>query len=65
MINNFLNVNKTNNHLSPQIIEQKIKTMTYDNGNSGLGLRQAQTYGMVKPLNGFPTGNYQLFACLT
>jgi hypothetical protein len=43
MVNNFLNVNKTNKHLSPQIIEQKIKTMTYDNGNSCLGLVQTGT----------------------
>ena len=35
------NINKTNNLLSTQIIEQKRKIMTYDIGNPGLGLGQA------------------------
>jgi len=40
MVNNFTNINKTNNHLSPSVTEQK-ETMTYDVGNPGPGLRQA------------------------
>jgi len=32
MVNNSTNINKMNNHLSPQIIEHK-KIMTYDVGN--------------------------------
>jgi hypothetical protein len=38
MVNNSTNINKTNNYLSPQIIEH-IKTMTYGtrNPDSGLG----------------------------
>ena len=38
----FTNINKTNNHLSLQIIEHKKKTMTCDAGNPGPGLSQAQ-----------------------
>ena len=41
-VNNSTNINKTNNHLSLQIIEHKKKTMTCDAGNPGPGLRQAQ-----------------------
>jgi hypothetical protein len=48
MDNNSNNINKTNNHLSPQLIEQK-NTMIYDIGNPGPGLGQAQICGVVKP----------------
>jgi len=41
MFNKSTNINKTNNHLSPQIIEQ-LKTTTYDVGNAGRGLGQAR-----------------------
>jgi hypothetical protein len=33
MVSNSTNINKTNNHLSPQTIEHKKKTMTYGIGN--------------------------------
>jgi hypothetical protein len=41
MANNSTNINKTNDHLLPQLIEHK-KTTTYDVGNPGSGLGQAQ-----------------------
>ena len=41
MVNNSTNINKTNNNLSPQLIQHK-KTMTYDVRNPGKGLEQAQ-----------------------
>jgi hypothetical protein len=40
-VNNSTNINKTNNHLSPQLTEHK-KTMTYGIGNLGPGLWQTQ-----------------------
>ena len=52
MVNNSTNINKANNDLSPQIIENK-KTMTYDR-NPGPGLGQAQIVAGVKPVNGMP-----------
>jgi len=36
----------------------KIKTMTYDIGNPGHGLVQAQKCGRIKPVNGIPTNMY-------
>ena len=43
MVNNPTSTNKTNNHLSPLIIKhKKKKTTTYDVGNPGPGLKQAQ-----------------------
>ena len=42
MVNNSNNINKTNNHLSIQIIEHKKNTMTYGIGNIGPGLGQVQ-----------------------
>ena len=51
MVNNSTNVNKTNNKLSPQTIEQTKKTTTFGVGNPGPGLRQAQKYDMDKPVN--------------
>ena len=55
------NLNKTNNHLSTQIIEHKKNTTTYDIGNLGPGLRQAQQCGRIKLANGtqpYPLGNW-------
>jgi hypothetical protein len=40
-------VNKTNNHLSTQLIEHKKKTTTYGVVNPGLSLGQAQKYSCV------------------
>jgi hypothetical protein len=53
MVNNATNINKTQNHISSQPIEHK-KTTTYDVGNSGPGLGQAQKCGVVEQLNGTP-----------
>jgi len=47
-----MNINKTNNHFSPQITELK-KTIWL--GNPGNGLRQAQQFGGIKLGNEFPT----------
>ena len=46
MVNNSNNINKTNNDLSPQIIEHK-QTLTYDVENPGLALEHAQQCGGV------------------
>jgi hypothetical protein len=35
MVNNSTNITKTNDHLSPQIIEHKNKITTYGGGNPG------------------------------
>jgi len=40
MVNNFTNINKANNQLSPTPIEHE-RTTTYDVGNQGPGLGQA------------------------
>ena len=45
IVNNSTNINKTNNPFSPQIIEHKKKSMTYDDGNTTPGLGQAQKCG--------------------
>ena len=39
MVNNFTNINKTNNHLSPQITEHK-KDHIYDRYKNVAGLNQ-------------------------
>ena len=44
MVNNPTKINKTNNHFSPQLVENKKKSITYGVGNPGLGS------GGVKPL---------------
>ena len=48
IVNNFTNINKTNNHLSPQIIEYK-KITKSDVRNPGSVLVHAQTCDGVKP----------------
>jgi hypothetical protein len=55
MVKNSTNINKTNNHISPQIIEHITNTTIYDAGNTGPGLGQANKYGRVKPVNGIST----------
>ena len=55
MVNNSTDINKTNNHLSPQLIEHKNKNMTYDIGNLSPYLGKAQKCGRVKLVNGIPT----------
>ena len=66
MVNNSTNINKTNNHLSPQqqspltstTITSHLnslninKTTTYVVGNPGPGLGQAQKCGRIKPMMG-------------
>jgi len=52
MVNNSTNIIKTN--LSSQLSEHNKKTTTYDNGNPGSGLGQAQICGRVKLVNGLP-----------
>ena len=47
-VNNFTNINKPNNHISPELAEHKKGTTTYDVGNSGSGLGQAHKYGGVR-----------------
>jgi hypothetical protein len=54
IVNNFNYINKTSNHLSPQLTEYK-KTIKYDVGNPGPGLGQAQKSGRVKPVDGITT----------
>jgi hypothetical protein len=44
MIINSTNNNKTNNHLSSELIEKIKKPTTYDVGDLGSALRQEQTY---------------------
>ena len=51
MVNNSTNINKMNNHISPQLIKHKQKTMIYDIGNPGPGLRQAQKCSRVQLIN--------------
>jgi hypothetical protein len=47
MVNNSITINKTNNHLSPNLVNIKMTT-TYDVGNPSHGLEQihksAKTY---------------------
>jgi len=54
IVNNSTNINKTNNHLPPQIIKHK-KTTSFSVGNPGPGLVQEQKCGRVKPVNGTTT----------
>ena len=50
MANNSANINKTNNHLSSYLTEQKKKRPChiYAIGNPGPGLEQTQKWGWVK-----------------
>ena len=54
MVNNSTNINKINNHLSPQLIKHK-KNTTYDVENPGPHLGRAQRGGDVKSVNGILT----------
>ena len=51
---------KTNNHLSPQLIEYNKKTTTYDVENPGPGLEQAQNVGF-KLVSEIPTLDNWIF----
>ena len=59
MVNNSTNINKTNNHLSYQIIQYK-QTIAYYVGDSGHDLGQAEKSGGVKPVNGIFNIFYEL-----
>jgi len=52
IVNSFTDINKTNNNLSPEIIEHKKTTL--DIGNAGPGWWLAQKYSRGKPVNGVP-----------
>ena len=52
MVNNSTNINKTNNHLSLQLIENKKQDQDKWHWKSGSGLGHAQTCGRVYPVNG-------------
>jgi hypothetical protein len=43
VVYNVTSINKTNNHLSPQLTEHQVKTITFDVGNPGPGLGQTRT----------------------
>ena len=47
MVNNSSNIIKTNNHLSPQLIEHEKKTMTSDIGNPGPGMGDAKHFACL------------------
>ena len=49
-INSF-NINKTNNHSTPQLIAYNNKTAPYGIGNLNPYLGHRQKYGNVKPIN--------------
>ena len=50
MVNNYTNINKSKNNLSPQMIEH-IKDHDIWRWNLGPGLGQARKCGCVKPVN--------------
>jgi len=54
IVSNSANISRTNNNLSPQIIEHKQRTRMYTDENPGPGLRQAQTRGGIKQVNDIP-----------
>ena len=64
MVNNAINISKTNNHLSHKTTEQK-NTTSYD-GNPGHDLGRAHKCDGVKPVPliiGTPTTT-QIYTCL-
>ena len=50
MANNSTDINKTNNYLSHQLVEQ-MKNEAYEVRNRGHGFGQVHKYGGVKPVN--------------
>ena len=67
MVNNFTNINKMNNNLTPYIAESGVKhnksikphTFTHDVGNSGHGLGQAQNVaGLNLLMESQPSSNW-------
>jgi len=51
MVNNYTNINKPDNHLSPQLIQHKTNT-TEDVVNTDPGLEQVHTCGKVNLVMG-------------
>ena len=51
MFNNYTNINKTDNHLWPQIMQHK-RTTKHNMGNPGPGLEQTQSRVGVKQVKG-------------
>ena len=49
VVNNSTNINKTNNHLSPQLTEHDDKTKTYPDWNPGHDLGRSYKCCEVKP----------------
>jgi hypothetical protein len=62
MVNNFTNINKTNNHLSPKLIVHK-KIITYDVGDASLGLGQARKVVGLNRLMGSQSVIIKLKSC--
>ena len=54
--NNYTVINciNTNKKILTELAEHKKKSMTYDTGNPGPGLGQAQKCGRIKPVTGIP-----------
>ena len=63
MVNNNTYTNKTNNHLSPKIIEHEKDddTPVYNVGNPDSSLGPSHKYGGVKPINGI--SNLLIIVC--
>jgi hypothetical protein len=55
MVNNSININKMNNHLSYLLAEQKKNTSIYEVENPGPGLGQTYKYGGTKPVKRIST----------
>jgi hypothetical protein len=51
IVNNFTNINKTNNYTSHR---NSLNIKIYHLGNAGPGLPQVRKCGRVKPVNGMP-----------
>jgi hypothetical protein len=60
MVNNFTNKKKTNNYLSPKIIEYKKKDDTWC-WNLSLGLRQEQKWSRVNRQYPYIVGKYNIY----
>ena len=60
MANNSTDINKTNNYLSHQLVEQ-MKNEAYDVRNRGHGFGQVHKYGGIKPGNEIPISTWWLY----
>jgi hypothetical protein len=57
MVNNFININKTNNHISPQTIEHKQSLRQV--GNPFTGSEKVQKCDEIKLINGIHGENHR------